>query len=88
MKPWNLTKPMEIAGGYDATKTEMDAIHEYHVFEIGPKAIFDKHRKVTNAPKGYHKIRVHLIFAVKASGKFKARLVADGHLTPEPIESI
>ena len=32
--------------------------------------------------------RVHLIFAVKYDGRHKARLVADGHLTPEPVESI
>ena len=41
-----------------------------------------------NAPPGYHKIRVHLIFEVKYDGRHKARLVADGHLTPEPVESI
>ena len=41
-----------------------------------------------NAPPGYQKIRVHLIFAVKYAGRHKARLVADGHLTPEPVESI
>ena len=28
------------------------------------------------------------MFAVKHDGRHKARLVADGHLTPEPIESI
>ena len=33
-------------------------------------------------------MRVHLIFAVKYDGRHKARLVADGHLTPEPVESI
>ena len=36
----------------------------------------------------YQKIRVHLFFAVKYDGRHKARLVADGHLTPEPVESI
>ena len=41
-----------------------------------------------NAPPGYQKIRVHLIFAVKYDGRHKARLVAGGHLTPEPVESI
>ena len=41
-----------------------------------------------NAPPGYQKIPVHLIFAVKYNGRHKARLVADGHLTPEPVESI
>ena len=41
-----------------------------------------------NAPPGYQKIRVHLIFTVKYDGRHKARLVADGPLTPEPVESI
>ena len=47
-----------------------------------------KQKKVINAPPGYQKIRVHLIFAFKYDGRHKARLVADGHLTPEPVESI
>ena len=38
-----------------------------------------------NPPKGYHRIRVQLVFAVKFDGRHKARL--DGHLTPEPIEN-
>ena len=33
-------------------------------------------------------IRVNLIFAVKHDGRHKARLVADGSLTPEPVENI
>ena len=41
-----------------------------------------------NSPKGYHRINVHLVFAVKFDGRHKARLVVDGHLTPEPIENI
>ena len=52
------------------------------------KAILDKHKKVIDAPKGYHKIKVHLVFAAKCDGRDKARLVADGHLTPEPVENI
>ena len=31
---------------------------------------------------------VNIIFAVKHDGRHKARLVAGGHLTPDPIESI
>ena len=61
---------------YDAIKLEMD------------KAILDKHKKVMNSPKGYYRIKVHLVFAVKFDGRHKARLVADGHLTPEPAENI
>ena len=41
-----------------------------------------------NPPKGYHMIKVHLVFAVKFDGRHIARLVADGHLTPEPVENI
>ena len=74
---------------YDATKLEMDQINEYKVFQDHGKAQIDpKSRKVSNTPKGYQKIRVHLIFTVKHDGRHKARLVAGGHLTPHPIESI
>ena len=74
---------------YDATKLEMDQINEYKVFQDHGKAQYDpKSRKVSNSPNGYQKIRVHLIFAVKHDSRHKARLVAGGHLTPDPIESI
>ena len=74
---------------YDATKLEMDQINEYKVFQDHGKAQYDpRSRKASNAPNGYQKIRVHLIFAVKHDGRHKARLVAGGHLTPDPIESI
>ena len=47
---------------YDATKLEMDQINEYKVFQDHGKAQYDpKSRKVSNAPNGYQKIRVHLI---------------------------
>ena len=39
-------------------------------------------------PPGYKKIRTHLIFAVKHDGRHKARMVADGHLTDAPAESV
>ena len=61
---------------------------EYKVFKKWDKAILDKHNKVMNPPKGYHRIKVHLVFAVKFDGRHKARFVADGHLTPEPTVNI
>ena len=73
---------------YDAIKLEMESMLEYKVFKKWDKAILDKHKKVTNLPKGYHRIKIHLVFAVKFDGRHKARLVADGHLTTEPIENI
>ena len=73
---------------YDAIKLDMESMLEYKVFKRWDKAILDKHKKVMNPPKGYHRIKVHLVFAVKFDGRHKARLVADGHLTPEHIENI
>ena len=67
----------------------MDQINEYKVFQDHGKAQIDpKSRRVSNATTGYQKIKVHLVFAVKHDGRHKDRLVAGGHLTPDPIESI
>ena len=73
---------------YDAIKLEMESMLEYKVFKMWDKAILDKHKKVVKPPKGYHKINMHLVFDVKFDGRHKARLVADGHLTSEPIENL
>ena len=70
---------------YDAIKLEMESMLEYKIFKKWDKAILDRHKKVMNPPKDYHRIKVHLVFAVKFDGRDKARLVADGH---EPIENI
>ena len=73
---------------YDAIKLEMESMLEYKVFKKWDKAILDKHKKVMNQTKGYHRIKVHPAFAVKFDGRHKSRLVADDHLTPEPSENI
>ena len=74
---------------YHTTKLEIHQISEYKVFQDHGNAQIDpKSRRVSNAPDGYQKIRVHLIFAVKHDGRHKARLVDGGHLTPDPIETI
>ena len=65
---------------------ELTQIHEYKVFKDTGKAQFHNGKAVT--PDGFQKIRVHFVYAVKHDGRFKARLVADGHLTKEPVESI
>lgn len=66
----------------DSTKAELQQIDEYETFT-------DRgHKDKAKAPDGYKKIRVHLIFAVKHDGRHKARLVADGHLTDVPVESV
>ena len=70
----------------DAMDLEVTQIHEYKVFKDTGKAHFHNQKVVT--PGGFQKIRVHFVYAVKHDGRFKARLVADGHLTKEPFESI
>ena len=70
----------------DAMDLEVTQIHEYKVFKDTGKAQFHNGKAVT--PDGFQKIRVHFVYAVKHDGRFKARLVADGHLTKEPVESI
>ena len=70
----------------DAMGLELTQIHEYKVFKDTGKAQFHNGKVVT--PDGFQKIRVYFVYAVKHDGRFKARLVADGHLTKEPVESI
>ena len=64
----------------DAMALEMSQLQEYETFtDLGEN---------TKPPGGYTKIRVHFVFAVKHDGRHKARLVADGHLTDTPIDSV
>jgi hypothetical protein len=71
----------------DAIDTELQQIADYDTFTDHGKAIFED-KTIINAPQGYQKIRVHLVFAVKHDGRHKARLVADGHLTPKPLDTV
>jgi Reverse transcriptase (RNA-dependent DNA polymerase) len=60
--------------------TELTQIHDYSTFvNLG---------KNGKAPPGYKRIRVHFVFDVKHDGRHKARLVAGGHLTDVPDESV
>jgi hypothetical protein len=66
----------------DAADLEIKQIFEYRTFsDLG-------HNTKAKAPEGYKKIRVHFVFDVKHDGRHKARLVADGHLTDIPLESV
>ena len=57
------------------------------MFKDHEKVEYEK-GKVINAPQGHQEIRVNFVFDVKHCGKFKSRLVADGHLTKEPTETV
>jgi hypothetical protein len=64
----------------DAIKKEMDHIAEYGTFRnLGRGA---------TAPAGYKKMTVRLVFDVKHDIRHKARLVAGGHLTDPPKDSV
>jgi hypothetical protein len=75
---------LDAAGGHnkwrDSTVLEMEQLAEYDVFI---------HKGIDGDPgKDFSKIRVHLVYAVKHDGQHKARLVADGHLTNIPVDSV
>ena len=61
-------------GWHEATMKELNQIEDYETFKVWHGA---------QPPKGYVKIRCHLVFDVKYDGRKKARLVAAGNLTPE-----
>jgi len=62
----------------DATQLELKVMDDYEVFTDNGFTI----------PEGYKCIPVNIIFYVKHDGRYKARLVAGGHLTDTPIESV
>ena len=78
--------------GFQVPKDYNDAIRldkensNTHWQDAMDLAQFHYGKEVT--PDGFQKIRVDFVYAVKHDGRFKARLVADGHLTKEPVESI
>lgn len=64
----------------DAEKVELTQIDDYDTFT--------DYGKGGKPPDGYKKIRVHFVYAVKHDGRHKARLVAGGHLTDTPVDSV
>ena len=64
----------------DAELQELGQIDEYETF-------INKGRGFNPGPD-WKKIRVHLVYCVKHCGRHKARLVAGGHLTDTPIDSV
>jgi len=64
----------------EAETTELNQIDEYKWF-------IDKGVGY-NPGSDYKHIRVHMVYAVKYDGRHNARLVAGGHLTETPIDSV
>jgi hypothetical protein len=66
----------------EATDLEMSQLAEYDTFrDLG-------HKDTAPPPTGYKKIRTHLVYDCKHDGRHKAQMVADGHLTDIPLESV
>jgi hypothetical protein len=68
----------------EAEKLELQQLADYDTFT--DKGMF--HRDRNKNPPGYKMIRVRMIYAVKHDGRRKGRLVAGGHLTDVPIDSV
>ena len=62
----------------DANQLELKVMDDYEVFIDNGFTI----------PEGYKCIPVNIIFDVKHDRRHKARLVAGGHLTDTPMESV
>ncbi len=63
-----------------AINLEVSQVLDYQTFtNLGKNA---------EPPKDHKKIRLHFVFDVKHDGRHKARLVAGGHLTDEPDNSV
>ena len=87
--PLELGKINSNSRWFDATLKEFDQINKYQVFIDHRRAKYvPKSKRITNAPQGYQKIKVHLVFACKHNRCHKARLVAGGQLTLDPMDSI
>ena len=64
----------------DAEELEVDQLQEYSTFnDLGIGAPI---------PTGYTKIPVHFVYDVKHDGRHKARMVAGGHRTETPVDSV
>ena len=64
----------------DAEQLEIKQLMEYESFkDLG---------KGASLPEGYTKIPCHFVYDVKHDGQHKARLVAGGHRTSTPVDSV
>ena len=64
----------------DAEKLELNQLQDYDTFIDEGKG--------AKIPPGYKRIRCHFVYDVKHDGRHKARLVAGGHLTEAPFDSV
>ena len=64
----------------DSNSLEMKQLDEYNTFnDMGTDVI---------PPKGYKKIKVHLIYNITHDTRYKTRCVSDRHLTEIPLDNV
>ena len=63
-----------------AIEVEINKMKEYQVFQVLPRG--------AAPPEGYSRIPLHFVYDVKHDGRHRARMVAGGHVAPEPEDSI
>ena len=68
----------------DSEGLKTSQLKEYYAF--GDRG----HKSTARPPDGYKKIAAHFVYAVKHEhdGHYKSRVVAGGHLTETPAESV
>jgi Reverse transcriptase (RNA-dependent DNA polymerase) len=64
----------------ESERSEINDHNEYNLFNNLGKGVIPSEE--------YKKIRCHMVYDVKHDGRHKSRLVAGGHLTLEPVDSI
>ena len=66
----------------ESEKLETSQLSSYNVLkDLG-------HKSTVAAPATHKKISLHFVYAVKHDGRYKSRVVAGGHLTDTPLESV
>lgn len=63
-----------------AIEVEINKMKEYQVFQVLPRG--------AAPPQGYSRIPLHFVYDVRHDGRHRARMVAGGHVAPEPEDSI
>ena len=80
---------MQLDKQNDNTKWQEAVETEYELVVIEYEAFIDKGKfHIEKIPDGYKLIKVHMVFDVKPDPRHRGRLVADGHLTDIPLESV
>ena len=76
---WKEARKLQETSGHtkwtDAERVEIAQIGDYNT--LRDEGIHGS----TKLPEGYQRIRVHMVYDIKHDGRYKARLVAGGHMT-------